>query len=49
MPLHERDDVKEKISEPVFARGDIAKALPKYRFPALETDPTPSTRWCPTS
>src|SRR5580765_6426951 len=39
MPLHERDVVRERIAEPVFARGDIARALPKYRFPPMETDP----------
>src|SRR5436309_592220 len=39
MPLHERDEVRDRMSEPVFARGDIARALPKYRFPPLETDP----------
>src|SRR4051812_46147571 len=39
MPLHERDEVRDRIADPVFARGDIARALPKYRFPPGETDP----------
>ncbi|HUI49157.1 MAG TPA: glutamate decarboxylase [Acidimicrobiia bacterium] len=39
MPLHDRDSVRERLSEPLFARSDIAKALPKYRFPPAETDP----------
>jgi glutamate decarboxylase len=38
MPLHERDVVRERLDEPLFARNDIATALPKYRFPAVETD-----------
>jgi glutamate decarboxylase len=37
--LHERDQVRERLSEPLFARSDIATALPKYRFPAGESDP----------
>ena len=39
MPLHEHDEVRERRNEPLFARSDIASALPKYRFPPLETDP----------
>jgi hypothetical protein len=39
MPLHKREDVKDRLSEPMFARSDIATALPKYRFPSVETDP----------
>ena len=37
MPLHQRDDVREKLTEPIFARSDIATALPKYHFPPLES------------
>src|SRR5262245_18081514 len=39
MPLHERDDVRDRLGEPVFARSDIATALPKYRFPETEGNP----------
>jgi glutamate decarboxylase len=39
MPLHERDEVRERLGEPVFARSDIATALPKYRFPEIEGNP----------
>src|SRR4051794_6909721 len=39
MPLHNRDEVRDRLSEPMFARSDIATALPKYRFPAGESPP----------
>ncbi|HEY2814617.1 MAG TPA: glutamate decarboxylase [Acidimicrobiales bacterium] len=39
MPLHERETVRERLSEPLFSRSDIVTALPKYRFPAVESDP----------
>jgi glutamate decarboxylase len=39
MALHNRDQVREQLGDPLFARSDIATALPKYRFPARETDP----------
>ncbi len=39
MPLHERNHVRDRLDEPLFARSNIATALPKYRFPAGETDP----------
>src|SRR5689334_22158305 len=38
MPPHERNEVRDKLSEPLFARSDIATALPKYAFPMTETD-----------
>ena len=38
MPLHERDEVRERLDEPLFARNDIAR-LPKFRFPTGETAP----------
>jgi glutamate decarboxylase len=39
MPLHDRDHIRERINEPLFARSDLTRPLPKYRFPALETEP----------
>ena len=38
MALHERDLVRDKLDEPLFARNDLCNALPKYRFPKGETD-----------
>jgi glutamate decarboxylase len=39
MPLHERQTVRDKLDDPLFARNDIVTALPKFRFPSHETDP----------
>ena len=39
MPLHEHEEVRDRREEPLFTRGEIASALPKYRFPQLESDP----------
>src|SRR6516225_9624410 len=39
MALHDRNQVRDKLGDPLFARSDIATALPKYRFPATESDP----------
>ncbi len=39
MALHDRSEVRDKLGEPLFSRSDIAKALPKYRFPSAESDP----------
>ncbi|HEX2381908.1 MAG TPA: glutamate decarboxylase [Acidimicrobiales bacterium] len=38
MPLHERETVRDKLDEPLFARNDIVTALPKFRFPNHETN-----------
>jgi glutamate decarboxylase len=38
VPLHERESVREKLDDPLFARNDIVTALPKYRFPGLESN-----------
>ena len=42
MPLHERNEVHEKLheaAESLFASEDMARALPKYRFPEQEALP----------
>jgi glutamate decarboxylase len=39
MPLHERQTVRDRLDDPLFARNDIVTALPKFRFPSHETDP----------
>jgi glutamate decarboxylase len=39
MPLHERQTVRDKLDDPLFARNDIVTALPKFRFPSHETNP----------
>ena len=39
MPLTNRDDVRDSLMDSVFARGDLSKAMPKYRFPDRESFP----------
>ncbi|MGZ4609529.1 MAG: pyridoxal-dependent decarboxylase, partial [Actinomycetes bacterium] len=39
MPLHERDEIRETLTDPVFGGRGSARALPKYRFPPTETRP----------
>ena len=39
MPLTYRDDVRDSLMDSVFARGDLAKAMPKYHFPDRESFP----------
>ncbi|RYV52799.1 glutamate decarboxylase [Pengzhenrongella frigida] len=33
MPLHERDEIRESMSEPVFGSGALRGQIPKYTFP----------------
>ena len=33
MTLHHRDAIREQLDDSLFARHDVASALPKYRFP----------------
>jgi glutamate decarboxylase len=37
MPLHERETVSEQLEDCVFAGRDMARPVPKYRFPRGET------------
>ena len=37
MPLHERDQVSEKLEDCVFSGRDLTRPVPKYRFPRGET------------
>jgi glutamate decarboxylase len=39
VPLHDRDSIREAMTDSVFAGGALAKALPKYKFPQLEARP----------
>jgi hypothetical protein len=49
MPLHERDEVSERLEDCVFAGRDMTKPIPKYRFPRTETLPERRSSWGPTS
>ena len=37
--LHEKDAVRERLDDDVFASTDLATALPKYKMPVTEQDP----------
>ncbi|HWE70974.1 MAG TPA: glutamate decarboxylase [Acidimicrobiales bacterium] len=39
MPLHDRNHIRERADESVFASVELKSALPKYRFPGHETLP----------
>jgi glutamate decarboxylase len=39
VPLTNRDDVRDSLMDSLFARGDLSKAMPKYRFPDRESSP----------
>ena len=39
MPLHDRDSIREAMTDSVFAGGALAKSLPKYMFPEHEARP----------
>ncbi len=37
MTLHDRDSVRHELDDSVFAGQDLAKSMPKYKFPADES------------
>ena len=37
MALHERDEIRQSMNDPVFGGTAVAKLLPKYTFPPGET------------
>ena len=39
MPLHDRNHIRDRVDESVFASVELKTALPKYRFPGHETLP----------
>jgi glutamate decarboxylase len=39
MTLHDRDSIREQLDDCVFAGQDLAKVMPKYRFPKDESRP----------
>jgi len=36
MPLHKKDDVRNALSDDLFASGDMSRSIPKYRVPDQE-------------
>ena len=39
MALHEKDSVREKLLDDVYASSDLSVSMPKYKFPKQEHDP----------
>ena len=39
MPLHEKESIREKLDDEVYASADLSVSMPKYKFPASEHDP----------
>lgn len=39
MALHEKDKIKDRISDNVYASSDLSVVMPKYTFPKKEHDP----------
>jgi glutamate decarboxylase len=39
MALHDRNSIRDRLEESVFADRDLGKAMPKYRFPEDEVRP----------
>jgi len=34
MPLHEKESIREKLDDEVYASADLSVSMPKYKFPA---------------
>ncbi|MGA7952036.1 MAG: pyridoxal-dependent decarboxylase [Gloeobacterales cyanobacterium] len=39
MALHDKNSIRHKLDDEVYASVDFAASMPKYRFPATERDP----------
>ena len=39
MPLHDKDSVRHKLTDSVYASVDLSASMPKYKFPEEESDP----------
>ncbi|MEM1281969.1 MAG: glutamate decarboxylase [Chlamydiota bacterium] len=39
MPLHEKDKVREKLSDDLYASSDLSVSVPKYKMPEHECNP----------
>src|SRR5665647_1591643 len=39
MALHDRNSIRDRLEESVFADRDLGQAMPKYRFPDDEVRP----------
>jgi len=39
MPLHDKDSIRHKLNDEVYASTDLSVSMPKYRFPNSDLDP----------
>jgi len=39
MPLHDKDSIRHKLNDEVYASTDLSVSMPKYRFPESDLDP----------
>ena len=39
MPLHDRDAIRHRLEEVVFAHHTLSQEVPKYRFPHFDRHP----------
>lgn len=39
MPLHQKDTIRERLLDDVYASTDLSVAMPKYKMPETEQDP----------
>ena len=49
MTLHDRESIRDQLDDSIFAGQDLAKAMPKYKFPNRRSRPRTPTRWSTTS
>jgi hypothetical protein len=49
MPLHEREVIRHRIEDCVFADRDLTRPVAKYRFPRRERCPGTRSSWWPMS
>jgi len=39
MPLHDKDSIRHKLNDEVYASSDLSASMPKYRFPDTDLEP----------
>ena len=49
MPLHAKNDVRQRLADDLYSSRDISVEVPKYRFPKRELMPEHAYGWCTTS
>ncbi|MCB1698601.1 MAG: hypothetical protein KDI34_20460, partial [Halioglobus sp.] len=39
MALHDKNSIRHKLQDDIYASVDLSVRMPKYRFPSVEQDP----------